>query len=51
MTAVTVPVALTFVGRDEGHTGGMVDQRGPHLDDTLGLLLGGYAWLPRFEGV
>ncbi|WP_330466388.1 cytochrome P450 [Micromonospora zamorensis] len=24
----------------------MTDQRGPHLDDSLGFLLNGYAWLP-----
>ncbi|WP_231925360.1 cytochrome P450 [Micromonospora purpureochromogenes] len=31
----------------------MVEQRGPYLDDTLGLMLNGYAWLPalwRREG-
>lgn len=31
----------------------MTDQRGPHLDDTLGAILNGYAWLPgllRREG-
>jgi fatty-acid peroxygenase len=28
----------------------MVDQRGPHLDDTLGLAVGGYAWLPALRG-
>jgi fatty-acid peroxygenase len=27
----------------------MVDQRGLHFDDTLGLALGGYAWLPALR--
>jgi hypothetical protein len=40
-------VSWRFVGGGPGIAGPMSDQRGPHLDDTVGFVMQGYAWLPQ----